>query len=1186
MVGQGGVAHPGSDGPPPGTGSGLWCRTLGAFEVHLDGRPVELGQPKQRAVLAVLVLEAGRAVSTDRLVTMLWGDDPSPKAVGSLQVYVSALRRVLEPGRQARQAPEVLVTEAPGYRLVVDRQRVDHLRFEDLVARARSRSAEGDTEGTDAAVDEALALWRGPLLPELGDEPFVVQAATRLGRLRAGALGLGARARLERGDHLGALDLLEATIGEYPMDEHLHGLLALASYRAGRQADALRVLDRVRRALADNAGLEPGPELRSLEADLLAHAPSLAWRSTPPPGTGGPAAVEPAADRPPPVTPPAPRPTGDADALVGRDAELGGLVARLGAVAEGRGGAAVLVVGEPGIGKTRLVEELASRAGEAGVATAWARCPESGAMPPFWPATQLGDQLLHAGVISRPFLAAGEAAAPEGTTLFSLYRQVVDVLRSASRPALLVVDDLQWVDADSLRLLAHLAGELSSLPALIVATARPLDADTSPVVLDTLDAIVRTPGSLQLQLAPLTPEAVTEWLRRRPRTVVPDEVAKLLHERTGGHPLFVKELTELLAAEGRLDDPVAAAAARTIPAGVQFVVRRRISRLPAPTQRLCSVAAVVGRSFDLDVVAAVSEQPLDDALDALDPALVAGLVIDDPGGGFRFSHALVADALAAEVNHARRARLHAGAARVLSGHSDADPAVVAHHALQGALAGTAELAVEASTAAARSAAARLGFEEAAEHWARAVSALERARPQDRAARIGVLCELAAARFRVDQVDDAADAAVEAMELAEATGDERAMAGAAVLLGNPHVWPNRSYGTVDARTVSGLRRTAELVGRRDPATRALVLGALAFELTYAERHQWDEARAEAVAAARACGDNGVLGRVLMNVMGPLRPTQLAERFATAREVLELAAGGKVPGDVEMTARFNLALAHAEAAELDAARAEWTRCRDQAERIGGSGVRAQLNWFGAALEVARAHYDEAGDLARTAADIYRRTRRYDAELMALALDTTVTADRGGFDALVGRVVAARAASPRYSRLANEFASWVLVEHGWHEQAAASVAGADDTAPIADDYTMLGTAAMAIHVRAELGDVDGVSRVMPQLEPFSGRWASTGSGGCVAGLVDLALARGAALTGRPTDARRWFQVAVEGHERLRAPVWLARSLLHQGRFLLGGGPDDIARGREAIDRAAGLAEAHGAVNVARQAHEARSA
>jgi DNA-binding SARP family transcriptional activator len=1162
----------------------LEFRILGTLEVRRRGQLIDLGTPKQRAVLAVLLLEAGRVVSSDRLVRLLWDD--APKAMSSLQTYVSNLRRVLEPERRPRDGARVLVTEPPGYRLTVDPAALDWLRFEHQVELGKALLGEGDVAGAVVALDEALDTWTGPPLPELADEPFVVEARSRLGGVRLAAVSLAARARLDLGDHLGALTLLERTVAEHPLDERLHGLLALALYRSGRQADALRTIDRVRRALEEHVGLDLGPELRMLENDVLSQSPALDWTPVEVPAASAPR-PEPSetrgAARPPLV---------DGPGLVGRSSDLDALTDRLSLAIGGRGGA-VMIVGEPGIGKTRLAEELARIASDTGVTTAWARCPETGAVPPFWSVAQLAEQLTDAGVVpavSAAVLEAGDDGGYSPTTLFEFHRAVAESLRSATGPLLLVIDDVQWADADSLRLVAHVAGELATTRVLLVVTSRMPGPDAEPAFVDGLDALTRSSGSLRIHLDGLGADAVAEWLRQRTDTDIPADVAALVHERTGGNPLFVKELSELLLAEGKLGELTAERAARAIPAGVQFVVRRRVSRLPQVTQRLLTVASVVGRTFDLDVVAAVTEHSLDDALDALEPALAAGLVADDEGGALRFSHALVAEALSAEVNAAGRARIHARTATCIADRAGPvlgrQAALVAHHALEGSLAGTAELAVRASVEAARVAAANFGYEDAAIHWGRAVAALERARPGDVAARIDALCELSAAQFRADLVDHATDAAIAAVELAETIGDSDSMRRAAVLLGSPHVWPNRSYGEVDPRPVTVLERTRARLDADDLRSHALVAGAIAVELTYADRAVWTAACDDAVAAARNSGEPDVLAQVLLNVAGPLRPSELERRMSDAREAIQLAEQHGLSPEIELTARFNLALGHNESADLDAAHRESERCVEIVERIGGAAVRAQLGWFRAGLELARGRHEMALRVGREATEIFRRTRGQHSEVAALAIEATVTADLGGLDLLSERLAAVLGQSPVYSRLVMEFTAWVLMENGRLEEAAQVLRSIDGSLPISDDYTTLVTASMATHLRASVGDLDGVATVMGQLEPYSGRWAAAGSSGCVVGLVDLALARGAATLGRHDDAHRWFDAAVVGHERLRAPGWLARSLLHQGQFLVEHGTaSDRTAGRAAIARAAAIAESHGLTNIARQVAERTS-
>ena len=258
---------------------------------------------------------------------------------------------------------------------------------------------------------------------------------------------------------------------------------------------------------------------------------------------------------------------------------------------------------------------------------------------------------------SHPLAGPDERADPVRGG-FGMYRSVLGQIVAADHPILVVVDDLQWADPDSLRLVEHIAADLATTRVLLVATTRPLDDQAPDAIVDCLAEIARIPTSRQLEIGGLRVDDVADWLDGRDDVDVPDGVAALVHERTGGNPLFVKELTELLAAEGRLDDIAAVADTRAIPPGVRFVVRRRVSRLPRATQQLLSTAAVLGSPFRIDTLAATADNDGSQVLADLGPALDEGLLVE-VRGDLAFSHALVADALASEINPARSASIHA-----------------------------------------------------------------------------------------------------------------------------------------------------------------------------------------------------------------------------------------------------------------------------------------------------------------------------------------------------------------------------------------------------------------------------------------------------------------------------------------------------------------------------------------------
>jgi DNA-binding SARP family transcriptional activator len=244
-------------------------RVLGPLEVVENGEPLPLGGAQQRALLALLLLNANRVVSRDRLIDELWGDEPPETAVQTVQVYVSRMRKLLPPG--------TLVTRRPGYMLAAGPETIDLLRFEQLLADGRAARGAGDPERASRSLCEALDLWRGPPLTEL-DKPFAQIEGARLEDMRLAALEERIEADLELGRHAELIGELEVLIGDYPHRERLRGQLMLALYRDGRQAEALEAYRDARAAL-DELGIEPREQLRKLEQAILVQETTLGVRA-------------------------------------------------------------------------------------------------------------------------------------------------------------------------------------------------------------------------------------------------------------------------------------------------------------------------------------------------------------------------------------------------------------------------------------------------------------------------------------------------------------------------------------------------------------------------------------------------------------------------------------------------------------------------------------------------------------------------------------------------------------------------------------------------------------------------------------------------------------------------------------------------------------------------------------------
>jgi DNA-binding SARP family transcriptional activator/streptogramin lyase len=265
----------------------LEFRILGSFEAFARGQPLEVGVGKQRALLAVLLLNSDEVVSTDRLIDALWEDNPPASALNSVHVYVSQLRKALGNGR--------LETRGHGYRLALEPERIDLGRFERLLAEGRELLAAGEAARAAEVLRAALALWRGPPLSDFASEPFSQGEIARLEELRLAALEERIEADLVLGRHAELVSELEALARRHPLRERLRAQLMLALYRSGRQAEALAAYEQARRMLAEELGLDPGRTLQELERAILRQDAELDQTGLPP-------------ARPPPPSDPRPRP--------------------------------------------------------------------------------------------------------------------------------------------------------------------------------------------------------------------------------------------------------------------------------------------------------------------------------------------------------------------------------------------------------------------------------------------------------------------------------------------------------------------------------------------------------------------------------------------------------------------------------------------------------------------------------------------------------------------------------------------------------------------------------------------------------------------------------------------------------------------------------------------------------------
>jgi DNA-binding SARP family transcriptional activator len=827
-----------ADPVPPPLNSDLRFRLLGGLEATLGAARLDTGARKQRVVLAALLLAQGRTVMVTALTEAVWGARPPERADASLQSYVSTLRRMLEPERRPRAEPTVLVTHGAGYAIPVSRDQLDVTRFEDLVGEGRRLLAAQDLPAAAAKLRNALAMW-APLLPEFDGEDFAREEATRLASLNAVAVELSFQARLGLGEHQILLPDLEAATARDPLNEGLWGLLALARYRSGRQSDALAAVAECRRVLRDEIGVDPGPALRQLEADLLRQSPDLDLDLAEPGHivTAPPAAAE-AAGGPGPDRTPTPNgvagvPTARqpaAPALVGRAAELAVVERELHAASQDQP-RVLTIEGEAGVGKTSLLENLARRAVVDDALVVWGRCVPGEARPVLWPWTQVLDSILAALPVPdrdrwrereigdlldrmRSPVATTPAAARPPNAGFRLMEQVADLLATVAADRQLVVafDDVQWADDESCALIEHVAGRLAGRVLLALAM-RDAEARRAPALAPLLAALPRVPGHRRVALTGLDDDGVGALVARTFGRMPDGETVGSIVARTNGNPFFVRELTLLLDAGGRLPGRGDA-----VPAGVRDVVGSRIAGLPAATQRLLSLAALIGRDVDLGLLARAADLDVESCLDELEPAVgerLLGPSATDPFA-YRISHDLVAEAIAMTTPPLQTSRLHARIADALErmrGGDDRAAERLAHHLWHaGPLVDSARTA-DALVRAAEVAMHRYAYRAAEQHLRRAIDLRRKAGDDEgELAALQVLVAVFAAR--IGHVATPVDVLERAEALALRLGRDRE---AFELLHNR--WGAASMGLdleLGQRLIAELRRRA--AGSADPVMR--------------------------------------------------------------------------------------------------------------------------------------------------------------------------------------------------------------------------------------------------------------------------------------------------------------------------------------------------------------------------------
>ena len=1146
---------------PVGTGV-IEFRILGPLEVHEGGRLVPLGGAKQRALLAILLLNANEVVTSDRLIDELWAQAPTNTAAKGLQGYVSGLRKALG-GERGR---ELLVTRPPGYAIELEPEQLDLERFERMRGEARAALAANDPARASAKLREALSLWRGPPLADFAYDPFARAEIDRLEELRFATLEERIEADLALGRHADVVGELEALVRAQPLRERLRGQVMLALYRGGRQAEALQAYREARAVLVEELGIEPGRELRELHEAILRQDPGLQ-----------------------PARPVAHQPVNPAPALrarrgespprrgsfVGRDREIAEFDGALEDALGGRSGF-LLLAGEPGIGKSRLADEFALMAEQGGAKVLWGRCWEVGGAPAYWPwvqalrayiretdrerlraelgggAADLGQMVPEVHELF-PDLPVRPALDPEGAR-FRLFDSTASFLRAAAQeqPLVLVLDDMHAADEPSLLLLRFLARELRAGRVVIVVAYRDREAGKDDSLRETLAELHREPITRPLQLGGLDPPEVARFTASVWGTQPSERLTAAIHAETEGNPLFVGELVRLLAAEGRLETAEEADWKTSIPRGLREVIAHRLRHLSADCKEVLAVASVLGREFRLDALERVSQHTGERLLDLLDEAVQARVLGELPLGrrGLRFSHALIRDSLYGDLASSERLRLHRRTAEALEELYGDEPAEylaeLAHHFLEAAHEGDVEKAIDYARRAGDRAAALLAYEEAVRLYGMALAATGLGRRVDDRLRCELLLAKGDAEARAGQAAQAKETFAEAAELARRIDSPEQLARAALGYGGRFVWFRAGS---DRRLIALLETALDAQPSGDSVLRARLLARLAGAL---RDDPVPERRAtlssEAVQISRRAGDSATLAYALEGTYAALSwPEGAAAWLHTAEELTRLA---EQAGDRERTfyGRVHVLGASMVRGDLQAAVRELQALTALTEELRQPNLAWALAINRGMLAAFAGRFDEAEELMRQVAEVGAGGQGLDEtfyHVMNLQ-QWAVRRGQGRLSELEGSLSAFVEKYPTWFLNRCALAS-VYSELGREEAAREQldILAADDFAALHLGTEWFIGASLLAEVCAALGDRSRAARLYDLLAPhrdynvISHPEVALGAASRYAGILATTL-------GRWDDASDHFEHATAMNARMGARPWIAHTQADYARML----------------------------------------
>lgn len=832
----------------------------------------------------------------------------------------------------------------------------------------------------------------------------------------------------------------------------------------------------------------------------------------------------------------------DVSCFVGRRRERSELGEALDSAVAGHGGL-ILISGEPGIGKTRLCQELADEAGARGVTVAWARCWEAATVPAF----RVWDQLLAAlGDTQVPTAPPGRALDDADAARMRVFDGVVAaVLRAAAlRPLLLVLDDLHWADVGSVMLLGYLASEARDAGVLIVTTFRDVEARPGTGVGDAIAELGR--HGRHLPLAGLGVEDVPALVESATGVAGRRVDAAAVHHHTGGNPLFAQELVRLLETHGTLSALTAGDLA-PVPATVKGVLSRRLHDLSEDCRTVLATASVVGDEFDLDLVETLTALGRDRLLEVVDEASAANVLRDAGVAVFAFTHPLVRSTLYDDLGVARRVRLHervgvALEARLAAGRA-VDLAALAHHFVKATAAGTAAKAARYALDAADEALARLAYESAVTLYERALGALD----LDPSAgdRADVLLRLGAAQTAAGSRQAARVTYLSAAELARRAGRSEQFARAALGAGG-----GSGFEVVlgDREQIDLLEEARRSLGDGSPALRALVAARLSVALSLSGADDRRLALSEeAVALARAGDDRNALAYALSAHCDAIAgPADVHQRLRECTEMVEAAVASGDP-TLELLGRRMRVVSLLELGDTPAVDAEI----EAYARLAGVVRQPLYGWYAPLWRGMRALM--RGDLAgcarwrEAAAALAAQAQSVNAPLLLEGLRWYEMRAIGETEGPLAAIDIIAEQAPLLGAQVVVTMAVILAEAGRRDEARARLdAGAAAIRSMPVDSEWLPAMGQLAEAVARIGGHPIAAWAYEKLLSHRGLFGVEGIGGACWGSVERPLGLLAASLGRMEEAAAHFDAAVAANRAAGSPLFVAVTLRDAGLAL----------------------------------------